>query len=107
MNNYVQDGAMETLPPRFTLELHDNSTKAPIGTPVVFRRGGDARPTQGVLVRDKRGAFYVREYRLRADGGWTAFAYNEAYPSLESDVDGLEILAVAESIQVGWGDLIR
>lgn len=94
----------EELPERFRCELPDDALYSErdggtrSGTPVVFVRT-DVRPAPGVgvLVEDQDGVRYIRVYRQGAGGAWLAAARNENYLTLDSERDGLRLLAVAEN----------
>ena len=72
------------------------------GQVVTFDRTLIARPGDGVLVRDKTGAMHIRQYR-QAPGRWEAQATNEAYATLDSERDGLQVVAVLTAVQARWG----
>lgn len=91
------------LPPRFRCEVPDDalwsSTEGgtPKGTPVVFvATSQPPKPGTGVIVEDRTGARYLRVYRLGLGDHWTAAVRNPNYPALDSERDGLRIVAVAE-----------
>jgi len=92
------------LPEVFKVELPDNSMapRAPAGSFIEFTRGIEPIAGDGVLVRDRSGAFYFREYRIVRSGVWEAHAYNEAYKTLDSVRDGLEIIGVLTSVSTRW-----
>jgi transcriptional regulator with XRE-family HTH domain len=84
------------LPERFIVESPDDalSPRLPRGTAVVFERADTAQPGECVLVRDKRGATHMRRYVQGLGVSFTAQALNDAYASLESERDGLQVVAV-------------
>lgn len=84
------------LPERFIVESPDDalSPRLPRGTAVVFERASTAQPGECVLVRDKRGATHMRRYVQGIGPAFTAQALNDAYASLDSERDGLVVLAV-------------
>lgn len=84
------------LPERFVIEAPDEALtpSLPRGTSVVFERASTAQPGDCVLVQDSRGARYMRRYVQGVGGAFTAQAINDAYVSLESARDGLQVLAV-------------
>lgn len=103
---------MNNLPREFELELSDNAmANAPVpcpqGTVCTFRATAQAQAGEALLVRDKRGEIYFRECRYTAAGGWVAFAYNPAFPSLDSEEDELEVLASFSGLRIGWSKLVR
>lgn len=92
------------LPPTFKVVLQDNSMspRAPAGTEVEFTRDLSPKPGDGVLVRDRDGNAYFREYRQRREGQWEAYAYNEAYRPLDAEHDELQVIAVLTGVSVRW-----
>lgn len=93
----------EPLPHRFRCEVPDDalwsSTEGgtPRGTPVVFvATSQPPTPGTGVIVEDRTGARYLRVYRLGLGERWLAAVRNPNYPALDSERDGLRIVAVAE-----------
>jgi predicted XRE-type DNA-binding protein len=86
----------QELPERFIVESPDDalSPRLPRGTAVVFERASAAQPGECVLVRDKRGATHMRRYVQGISAAFTAQALNDAYASLDSERDGLVVLAV-------------
>jgi hypothetical protein len=92
------------LPHRFRCEVPDDalwsSTEGgtPKGTPVVFiATSTPPIPGTGVIVEDRTGARYLRLFRLGLGDHWTAAVRNPNYPALDSERDGLRIVAVAEN----------
>jgi SOS-response transcriptional repressor LexA len=86
----------DDLPERFVVEVPDDSLAPNLarGTAVVFEKASAAQPGECVLVQDSRGARYVRRYVQGVGGSFTAQALNDAYVTLDSGRDGLQILAV-------------
>ena len=84
------------LPERFVVETPDDALapNLPRGTAVVFERASAAQPGECVLVEDSRGARYMRRYVQGIGAAFTAQALNDAYVSLDSGRDGLQVLAV-------------
>lgn len=101
--------AADTLPGEFFVLLQDDAMapKAGKGAKVQFDRGRQPEPGDAVLVKDRAGQVHFREFRLKRSAGWEAFAYNPAYPTLDSEEDGLEVVAVFSGISVGWAQLMR
>lgn len=61
------------------------------------------RPGDGVLVSDSSGGVYFRIYRAGRADRWTAVALNPAYgPDLDSERDGLRVLAVLKAEEGRW-----
>ena len=88
----------EDLPERFELTMPDDALAPNIvrGTDLIFERSRKPGIGDGVLVQDKSGRCYVRQYAEGLAGEWAAQALNQngAYLRLESGRDGLRILAV-------------
>ena len=88
------------LPPVFGLVLLDDAMSPD------YQRGGLMRfsttrrvePGRVVLVADSKGNPYVRKYQLHRAEHWRAVATNPDYGSLDSEIDGLKVLAV----MTGW-----
>jgi transcriptional regulator with XRE-family HTH domain len=92
------------LPDVFKLAAPDASMapKVPQGTMVEFTRSLSPRPGDGVLVKDREGHFYLRIYREKRPGHWEAYAINEAYSPLDSQADGLAVVAVLTAVAGRW-----
>lgn len=80
----------------FELEVIDDA----LG-PDIFRgctvRLDPGRPPQAgrpVLVKDGAGRFYLRDYQVAGAGRWQAVARQRGYAPLDSDADGLQLVAV-------------
>lgn len=93
--------AVGDLPEFFRLAMPDNAMApdAEMGWEVEFARGKNARPGEGVLVEDSSGERYFRMYRKGRGDNWEAHATSQGYLPLESDRDGLEILAVMKFVR--------
>lgn len=93
------------LPPVFRVQMVDNAMapRAGAGAWVQFSSTETARPGDGVLVRDALGNPYFRQYRAGRPGCWEAHADNSAFASLDSERDGLEVLAVLMAVEARWG----
>jgi hypothetical protein len=76
--------------------------RAPRGHKVCFDRRETPQPGDGILVRDRHGDLHFRQYRAAAAGRWTAHALNDAYAPLDSERDGLEVLAVLIAESGRW-----
>lgn len=61
-----------------------------------FHPSGSREPVPGrpVLVRDKDGNFYLRDYQAGQGSTWQAVPRARGYASLDSEVHGLELIAV-------------
>ena len=95
-----------TLPTEFVVEMHDDSMAPDVhrGDAVLFSTRETPMAGDGVLVRDRTGQIYFRRYRQRRPGVWSAEPVSSAYMALDSDADGLEVLAVMVGIpRVRWG----
>ena len=92
------------LPDVFKLAVPDTSMapKVPQGTLVEFTRSLQPRPGDGVLVKDQDGHHYVRVYREKRPGHWEAYAINDAYSPLDSQADGLTVVAVLTAVAGRW-----
>lgn len=88
----------------FWTTLPDDSMapRAPEGKRVCFDRGLVPRPGDGVLVRDAHGGVHFRKYVAGAPGRWSAVALNPAYDPLDSERDGLQVLAVLKAEEGRW-----
>lgn len=85
----------ETLPARFSVAMPDDSLAGKIerGTVLIFDTGAEPTPGHGVLLKDKDGTHYVRRYVQIRGGQWQAQATSDAYATLDSERDGLVIVA--------------
>jgi hypothetical protein len=96
----------EPLPQRFRVAVPDDSMAPRVrtGEVVEFSAAEQARPGDGVLVRDRSGGLYFRRYRQGVAGAWQAYPVNDAYKTLDSAGDGLELVAVLVGIpKQRWG----
>lgn len=93
------------LPPRFRVALPDDAMAPRVraGQVVELERSTTPRPGDGVLVQDSAGHCYFRLYRAGRPGRWEAYPLNEAYETLDSERDGLLVLAVLVAVQGRWG----
>jgi phage repressor protein C with HTH and peptisase S24 domain len=94
------------LPEQFRVALIDDAMApdAMAGELVEMDTTEKPRPGDGVLVRDAAGTVYFRRFRPGRGDAWTAYASNPAYPSLESERDGLTIIATMLHVVRGrWG----
>lgn len=85
-----------TLPTSFCTSMPDTSMAPELrkGATLVFLT--DCKPVPGdfVLLSDRHGHAYVREYRQTRPGSWEAHAVNPSYLPMYSDRDGLRVMAV-------------
>lgn len=93
------------LPQIFRVGVPDSSMAPRVnpGAMVVLNTREAPRPGDGVLVRDKTGQVHLREFRAGRPGIWEAHAVNPAYAALESERDGLTVLAVLMAVEARWG----
>lgn len=93
------------LSPKFDSAAPDDSMAPRVrtGQIVTFDSTLQARTGDGVLVVDADGNPYLRIYKERRPGVWEAHAENPAYLPLESERDGLRVLAVVVGVQARWG----
>lgn len=92
------------LPRKFEVTLPDDSMapRAKSGQLVTLQSDLTPQPGDGVLVSDAHGNHFLRIYRQRRPGHWEAHATNEAYQALDSERDGLTVLAVLVGVQARW-----
>jgi transcriptional regulator with XRE-family HTH domain len=85
------------IPDSFIAAVPDDALQpgAPRGTSFIFSRDEPPAPGKAVLVRDRDGNTYLRRFRQGVGALWSAQATNDAYATLESERDGLTVLAVA------------
>lgn len=94
----------DDLPSVFWATLPDDSMapRAAAGKKVYFDREMVPRPGDGVLVADAAGSVYFRVYRAAGAGRWVAAALNADYVPLDSERDGLRVLAVLRGEEGRW-----
>lgn len=80
----------------FELDVVDDALGPDIFRGCVVRLDPRRQPEAGrpILVRDRAGRFYLRDYQLGAAGRWQAVARQRGFAPLDSEADGLEIVAV-------------
>lgn len=95
----------DQLPPLFWVALPDDSMapRAPAGRRICFETKLAPKPGDGVLVKDSSGGVYFRLYRGGAAERWVAHALNPAFHDLDSERDGLEVIAVLKAEEGRWG----
>lgn len=97
----------EELPRTFRICIEDASMEPKVkpGAWVHFnsREAETVRPGDGVLVRDNTGRVHFRVYRATRPGRFEAHAVNVHYDPLESERDGLKVLAVLTAVEARWG----
>lgn len=94
----------EELPPLFWTTVPDDSMapRALAGKRVCFALDEPAKPGAGVLVQDAGGAYFFRRYVAGPGKRWTAEAINPDYAALDSERDGLKVVAVLVAQWGGW-----
>ena len=94
----------DPLPKSFMFEMPDESMSPRIkaGKLIIFSTAEAAKPGDAVLVADREGVQYVRKYLQSKPGAWQAAAINEAYQPLDSERDGLHVLAVLIGEEGRW-----
>lgn len=85
------------VPEWFTLEMPDEALfpGTPKGTRLIFERASEGVPGKAVLLEDRDGERHVRRFATVRGGHWIARATGEGFVDLDSDRDGLRVLAVA------------
>ena len=95
---------MKRLPRTFTVPMPDDSmagTNAK-GTPLYFETGLEPEPGQGVYVVDRHGERNVRRFKKASGTRWIAEVENtKDFESLDSEKDGLKVLAVLRGVLSG------
>ena len=91
--------------PEFQTVVPDASMapEVPSGARVIFVTGVDPVPGDFVLISDSTGGVYLREFKQLRPGRWEAHARNQAFLPLDSERDGLQVLAVFDGIRGGRG----
>ena len=88
---------VQALPRHFQLVLRDDAMapEFPRGCVVTFSTvEGAPRPRDAVLVEDRDGGVHFREYEAGRGDQWRAVALNSGFQALESERDGLRVLAI-------------
>jgi hypothetical protein len=96
------DALMKTpLEAEFQTTAADDSMapEVPRGARIIFVTGLQPNAGDFVLVADNQGVHYLREYRQLRPGHWQAHALNAAYLPLDSERDGLRVLAVFDGMR--------
>ena len=95
---------VKELPDEFRLAANDDALAPRLkdGQIAYFERGLTAKPGDVVLLKDAAGAMHMRVMRQKAAGRWEAHATNDAYTTLDSERDGLTILAVLTGMVGRW-----
>lgn len=82
-------------PARFTLEMPDDSLTGHIekGAGLIFEASYEPAPGKTVLFEDRDGNRFVRRYATVRGAHWKAQATRSVYVTLDSEEDGLTVLA--------------
>jgi len=104
----IEWGAMKAadLPDVFQVEVPDDAMADRVlkGHLVKFDTRVEPRAGDGVLVEDASGSWFFRQFSPGAQGRFSAVAKNSAYQTLDSERDGLKVLAVLVGVpQARWG----
>jgi len=85
---------------QFELVVQDEAFGADIPPGCIMRLDPDRPPRAGwpVLVKDKDGQHYLRDYQMGVGGRWQAVARVRGFAPLDSQDDGLEIVAVMRGV---------
>lgn len=80
----------------FSVEVFDDALAPKICKGYLAHFDPQRQPTPGrpILVRDREGRYYMRDYQPGAAGRWQAVARQRGFALLDSETDGLEIVAV-------------
>lgn len=78
---------------------HSMAPDVPKGTRIMFITGVQERGGDFVLLCDKEGNHYVREYKQIVPNQWQAHAKNAAFLPLDSVANGLRVLAVYDGMR--------
>lgn len=83
-------------PNRFAVKCPDDSMSPFLrsGSVVYLERALTPSPGDIVLVEDSQSRFYLRLYRPRSASAWEAKPLNDLYQSLDSEREGLTLMAV-------------
>jgi hypothetical protein len=89
------------LPQNFSLPLVDDALgeQGAVGDIGIFRLGIEPVQGRGVLLRDRDGGYHVRLYQVRRGTHWLAVSKSEKFATLDSDADGLEVIAVMVGVK--------
>lgn len=92
------------LPPVFALSVKDEAMSPFLSVGDVVRFSTGRKPVAGrpVLFKDKDGNAYIRDYMPRRGDAWSAVARNGNYLPLESEQDGLTVIAVMTGME--WAE---
>lgn len=94
-----------TTPPREFRIAAPNDALAPRlreGQQATFDTEIPPKPGDGILVKDNMGAHHIRVMRQGVGSSWDAHAFNDAYRTLNSESDGLQVVAVLTGVMSRW-----
>jgi hypothetical protein len=86
------------LPALFKAVIEDDAMapEFPRGCLVTFStEEGEPRARDAVLVSDAEGGLHFREYQVGRGKRWKAVAINSGYQALDSEEDGLQVVAIS------------
>lgn len=92
---------IDPLKPEFQTTMPDASMEPdiPRGARVIFITGAEPVPGDWVLCADSDSNLYLREMRQLRPGRWEAHALNQAFLPLDSERDGLRVVAVFDGVR--------
>lgn len=96
------------LPQVFMMDAPDDALapKARAGTGIIWSRTKEPKIGAAILVRDRHGGHHVRQmHQGLRPGAFKAAPINPAYATLDSEADGLEVIAVWDGQRGGFEDL--
>ena len=95
--------ATTALPAQFVVTMPDDSMSGSVerGARLYFETAGQPAPGEGVIVGDRSGNRYLRRYSRGSGASWQAQAANPSSDTLDSDRDGLTVLAVMKGRMEG------
>lgn len=105
--NWESIVGLKELPAKFITTVPDAAMRDHVqpGTPCIFRASSTSNVGDGILVIDSNDMLHLR---LHAQGDrpghFIAKADNQAFKTLDSEADGLRVVAVFEHALKGWGE---
>lgn len=99
------DMEIEQLPAVFAVTAPDDSMADRVarGQILQFDKGLAPHQGDGVLIADVDGCWYFRLFSAGPQGRFQAMPINRAYQALDSERDGLHVIAVLTGVQGRWG----
>lgn len=93
----------QTLPPRFSLAVPDDSLApvSPRGTSFIFETAAKPKDGDAVVVETPDGRRYMRLFFAMDGGDWEARTRDPAQPPLHSARNGIKLLATATARACG------